>query len=156
MTEQFSPEDIQKWHRYFAVECNNGAWQLSLDAERDARLYELLNLAHAAAYHWSKVGTELNHMRAKLLCAHIHAFCGMGATALDYANECFNFFTQRDTDGWELAFTYMIRAQAAHAAGNSALHASAYEATQTMIDALESEEDKEIVMLTWVNIPQPM
>jgi hypothetical protein len=115
----------------------------------------MLNAAHASVYHWLHVGTELNKMRGYALLAHVHAFCGHGATALDYINEVNDYFTHHETDSWERAFTHMIRAQAAHAAGDHALHISAYATAKDIIDGMTEGEDKEIVMMTWVNIPKP-
>ena len=155
MSAQPSAEDLQQWHRFFGVECNNAAWQMTLDAASTRDNKAMLNAAHASVYHWLHVGTELNKMRGYALLAHVHAFCGHGATALDYINEVYAYFTQNETESWEHAFTHMIRAQAAHAAGDRDLHIRAYATAKDIIDGMPEGEDKEIVMMTWVNIPAP-
>ena len=64
MSGPTNDEELQKWHRWFAVESNNRAWRLSEAASRsDAEDNEMLNAAHAAAFHWSKVGTEIHAAR---------------------------------------------------------------------------------------------
>jgi hypothetical protein len=45
---------------------------------------EMLNAAHASAWHWAGVGTELNRMRATMLLAEVHALLGLGQSALAY------------------------------------------------------------------------
>lgn len=62
--------------RYFAIKRNNQAWSLSVkkcSLEEDA---EMLNLVHAAVFHWQAISIELNCMRAKTLWAEVHpAIC---------------------------------------------------------------------------------
>ena len=99
-------EQINKMHRYFAVECNNRAWELAEQSSRspdeDA---ELMTTAHAAAYHWSKVGTPINDIRARQLLAEVHAQSGDGARALALAESCREFFEQEEGSEWDRAFT---------------------------------------------------
>ena len=68
MHDAVPADELPKVHKYFAVECNNRAWRLSESPRRspgDDR--EMLDAAHAAAFHWSKVGTEVHAARAVLL-----------------------------------------------------------------------------------------
>ena len=61
--------DLSDWHRFFAADCNNRAWALSVKERTSEEDIELLTLAHASAMHWDAVGNELNRMRAKMLLA---------------------------------------------------------------------------------------
>jgi hypothetical protein len=40
-----------------------------------------------ATWHWAKVRTELNRMRATMLLAEVHALLGFGQSAPAYAEE---------------------------------------------------------------------
>src|SRR5262245_21827739 len=84
-----SPDDLKptSWHRFFAAAANNRAWELAELQAREVDIRELLNAAHAAAWHWQAVGNELNRMRALMLLAQAHAMAGLGTSALAYANE---------------------------------------------------------------------
>lgn len=148
-------DSVQQHHRWFAVECNNAAWTLASRDRTPNEDRELLDLAHAAEYHWRAVGTELHAMRALMLVAHAHACCGLGATALTYAEACTAFFTARETEPWELAFVHMIHAQAAHAAGVAETHATKYALANSVVQAMPEGEDRSIVMASWVRIPEP-
>ncbi len=149
-------EQLAKWHRFFAIEGNNGAWQL---AEREGGQSDpetLLNLAHASAYHWQHSGNPLNAMRARMLLAHVHALLGLGSTALAFARQMRSFFlAQNETPDWELAFVHTIYAHACHAAGDLKAHAAAYADAQHAIAAIADEQDKAIVMATFVQVPAP-
>jgi len=148
--------DPNHWHRYFAIENNNRAWDLAAKAGRSAdEAMEMLNAAHAAALHWSVVGTELNHMRARTLLAEVHALMGFGDSALALADQVRGYFLRRETNDWEVAFVHAIHAHAAAVAGASDLHVSSYAAARSAIDAIADEEDRRIVMQTFEQVPPP-
>ena len=153
-----TPEDTTpaSWHRFFGAHANNQAWQLAeerTDASRDA---DLLDAAHAAAFHWQAVGTELHRMRARMLLAQAHALVGLAATAWAYAEEVRAFFlAQADTPDWEQAFVHAIHAHAAAKAGYRAAHAASYAAAQQALAALIDPQDRDIVEKTFRQVPAP-
>jgi hypothetical protein len=152
-----SPDDTQleQWHRWFAAECNNRAWAQTTGVRTREDQKDLLNAAHASAFHWGAVGTELNRMRALMLLAHVHALVGHGPMALSYAREVHGYFVDGDTPDWELAFAHAILAQAAHAAGDGDTHAQAYSAARIAVAAIADPEDRKIVEETFALVPQP-
>ncbi len=148
--------DPKSWHRYFAMQGNNRAWELSVLQRDAAGDRELLDAAHASAWHWDAVGTELNRMRATMLLAAVHAVLGLGPTALGYAEAMRAYFLgKQDTPDWELAFTHAVYAHAAHAAGRPDLHRPAYEAAAAALAAVADEEDRAIVRRTFDQVPAP-
>lgn len=152
--EPLTPEEIAARHRYMAVEANNLAWQLSIAERTPEEDQEMLNAAHASAWHWSIVGTELNHMRATMLLAEVHALCGIGQTAYAYARRMFGYFSSRETEAWELAFAYAIHARAAFVAGHIDDYRASYAHAVELIRTL-SDVDRPIVELTFKSIPKP-
>ena len=148
--------DLQAWHRYFAKQANNRAWELSVDTRGAAEDREMLDAAHAAAWHWQVVGTELHHMRATMLLAEVHAALGDGATAMGYAREMHAYFLGKtDTPDWEVAFAHLVYAHAAHAAGDLAVHRSAYRQAATALEAIANEEDRAIVLQSFRQLAAP-
>lgn len=148
--------DPNEWHHYFAMEQNNRAWTLVEQPTRTAAEDdEMLNTAHASALHWNKIGTELNHMRAKMLLAAVHAQLGFGESALAYAEAMRSFFLGRETPDWEVAFVHTIHAHAAHAAGKPALHRESYTRAVQAIDAIKGDKDREIGLRTFNKVPKP-
>jgi hypothetical protein len=153
MPQQATDSEPKEWHKRFAAQANNRAWELSVldrTAEQDQ---EMLDAAHASAWHWSAVGTELNRMRATMLLAEVHALLGFGASALHYAEEMRTYFVGRETDDWELAFTHVIHAHAASAAGAVETHRIAYGNALVAIKAIADEEDRTIVNKTFQQVP---
>jgi hypothetical protein len=149
-------EDLARWHRAFAVECNNRAWQLADQATRtNEEDDELLNAAHAAALHWTAIGTPLHGARAKMLLAHAHAACGDGPLALRYARTSHDYFVSNDTPDWEIAFSHAVMAHAAAASGDRKLHATHYDAARAAGAAIKDAEDKAIFDASFATIPAP-
>jgi hypothetical protein len=147
--------DAPAWHKRFAARRNNRAWDLSCRDRTPAEDRELLDLAHASAWHWAQVGSELNRMRATTLLAVVHAELGMGASALAFAREAHDYFVARDTDDWELAMMYAIDAYAAHAAGLVAEHRQSYQRADAALAAIADDKDREVVALTFGRVPTP-
>jgi len=151
------PEDteVHNWHRYFAMDCNNRAWELAVQARTPEEDLEMLNNAHASALHWAMAGTELNVMRARMLLAEVHALLGFGESALSQASEIMRFFLARETEDWELAYAHTIHAHAAVAAGEAALHAQSYAVAESAIAGIADDEDRRIVRQTFDQVPAP-
>lgn len=83
------PFDVDKAHRWFAVELNNRSWDLIEAKARTAQEDQLLiHTAHASTYHWLQAGTPLNHQRALCLLANAYNAVGDYAPALRYAQGC--------------------------------------------------------------------
>jgi hypothetical protein len=111
-----SDEEIARWHRWFAMDGNNRAWQIAELANRTPEdVQEMLHAAHAAAWHWSKVGTPLNTARSLMLLGHVHGLAGSASIALDYATSSLSYFTSRESPDWEVAFAHAVMASAARA-----------------------------------------
>lgn len=73
-----APFDIPRAQRWFAVECNNLAWDLLDKPDRTADETErMLHAAHASVHHWLAVGNELNRLRGMVLLANVYAGAGL-------------------------------------------------------------------------------
>ncbi len=155
MSQSLEVTEAQEWHRRSAMSCTNRAWALSVQLRSAAEDREMLNVAHASAWHWSQVGNELNRMRATMLLAEVHALLGLGSSASAYAEEMRDYFLGRDTPDWEVAFTHAIYAHAAYSAGKSEEHRAAYLKALAALEAIADEEDRKIVSKTFSQVPAP-
>jgi hypothetical protein len=153
-----SPQDTypESWHRFFGASANNTAWALAEVPAGEVNQRELLDAAHAAAWHWRHVGNELNRMRAIMLLAQAHAQAGLGTTALAYADEVRAYFlASPSTPDWEIAFTHVVHAYAAWAADAKDLHARSYAIAAKATAAIAKDEDRDIVQRVLRNVPTP-
>ncbi len=147
--------DLSSWHRYFAIECNNTAWDLAGRERTAPEDEQMLQAAHACAFHWDQVGDELNRMRATMLLAEVHALLRITPSALKYAEEMQTFFLDRDTPDWEIALAHAIYAHAAYVAGDLNAHARAYRDALQALEAIADPEDQMLVRLTFDQVPPP-
>jgi len=151
-----STEEIARWQKWFAVACNNRAWELVEQAQRTpAQGHEMLHAAHAAAWHWARVGTELNEARANMLLGMAHALAGDGPLALRYAMSSFNYFNEHEAPEWEQAFAHATLAAAAKAAGNAALHAEHYAEASRLGERIADQEDRNVFMRSFNQVQKP-
>lgn len=148
--------DARDWHKRFAIGTNNLAWDLSVQPRTSQQDREMLDAAHASSYHWQQIGTELNRMRATMLLAEVHALLGNGTLALSLATAMRDYFLSHDTADWEVAFTHAIHAHAAWVAGQSDLHRSAHAEAVAAIAAIADEEDRRVVVATFMHVPLPL
>jgi hypothetical protein len=150
-----SSEEATAWHRRFAAASNNRAWDLSVQGRNVAEDQEMLNAAHASAWHWTKVGTELNCMRATMLLAEVHALLGFGQSALAYAEKMRTYFLGVQSPDWEVAFVHAVYAHAASAARQTGKHRTSYALAVAALEAVSNEKERSIVASTFSHVPKP-
>lgn len=153
-----SPQDTkpESWHRFFGASANNTAWALAEHPASEVNQRDLLNAAHAAAWHWQQIGNELQRMRALMLLAQAHAQAGLGTTALAFAEEMRAYFlSAARTPDWEIAFTHAVHAYAAWAARSKDQHAESHAKAVQAIAAIAGEEDRDIVQRVLRHVPAP-
>jgi hypothetical protein len=156
MAEQPSMEEINRWHRYFAVECNNRSWDLAEMAVRTPdQDVEMKALAFASAYHWSKVGTAVNDARANVTIAHVLATLGEGDQALVYARKCLDYFQANPDEDWDIAFAWLEVAFAASVLGDADLQLSAFRKAEELGNRIKGEEDRRIFQEELAKVPRP-
>ena len=151
-----SAEDIAKWNRWFAVELNNQAWTLAENPElTSAQREEMLHAAHAAAFHWSRIGTELHKARCDMLLGLVHALLGNGTLAMVYARRSQEYVGSHPSPDWEIALAHAVLAHAAYAAGDVPLHAKQYVLARDCGAAISDENDRAIFTSTFDRVPRP-
>lgn len=91
------PFDLLKANRWFAIECNNQAWDLVEKKHRSPDEVErMIHRAHAARYHWQHAGEELNWLRADVLLATAYCAANRSENALIYAQSAANLVEQAE------------------------------------------------------------
>ena len=151
MTEPDS-KTLQRFHRYFAIQCNNEFWALS---ERDLNAEEkrdLLTIAHASQYHWRQVGTDENIHLAYLAIAR--AYCvNESLLGVKFASLAFDFFDGTG-EKWIQAFTNAVLSHAYYIAGDNKQCKMLYE-NAIRLESDLPEGDKKVFAETFKRIPIP-
>lgn len=140
-----SPEEQEQVHRTFAPGLFNKAWEyldrgsLTVDEED-----EMLHIAHASLYHWSKIGKSVNMARGEWLLARAYSVAKRPSEALYWAEKC----RARCEDDGLSAFDCAASAEAvARALAVSGKKVEAMEwrnKAATSAEAITEAEDKKI------------
>lgn len=156
MPTEGTPEEIAQSHRWHAIECNNLAWALAEKPDRSSdEDEEMMHAAHAAAYHWGQIGTELNQARAEMLLGRVHAILGNGWIAFRYAKQSYDYIAAHDPPDWEIAFAHAILAHASYEIHDPQLHQIHYAKAKELGLAIQDPANKEIFFTTIDLVPSP-
>ncbi len=113
-----TPPDEQ-WHRSLGIECNNATYDLlEKDDRSDEETVAMIDMAHAAKYHWSKVGTPVNQVRGDYLCSRAYAFVGRAEPSLHHARRAVEEAERIGLADFDLAFVHEAMARALACAGD--------------------------------------
>lgn len=112
------PIDVEKGHRWFAVEWNNAAWDaLEADGLDEAQKLAALHEGHGSVAHWRQVGNEVNWVRGLCLLVNVEASFGSSTSALRISELCEAKSTEvNGLADWDIAFIADASARAAAAA----------------------------------------
>jgi len=150
-------DELARFHRWFAVECNNGAWALADQPDRSAADDRLLRaMAHAAMYHWSFVGTPVNAARGEVTLAHALAAVGDGAAALAAAERALALLegdASGEAEDWDVAFVQAELAHAAAVLGDAARHRLHRALATAAGEAIADDEDRAVFLAELAKLP---
>lgn len=141
---------MDEFHKKVAIQFNNGIWPaLDNDHPTDEELEEAMHMAHAARYHWSKVGTIVNAVRAEYMLARIYAHMKRSEPALFHANRGLELAkeaekTDENWKDWDMPFIYEALARVHAVAGNKSDCEKYTKLAQKSIDAIAGKEDREV------------
>jgi hypothetical protein len=136
--------DIDKWDRWFAIECNNQAWEIADLPRRTAEQTQAMLLsAYTSRWHWSRIGQGVHYARAEMLLAWVNAVADRGADALQHADSARRLIDQpvSGVNSWDRAFMQLVEALSAQVACEHDLHRSAYLGLDAARDALDDPGD---------------
>ena len=141
------PFDVQQAHRWFAVEFNNGTWDLleseNRTPEDDARMTDL---AHAASLHWHEVGTPLNDQRAEYLLAKVYLALKQSELAFCHAARGLELSESNGDEqtSFDRACTYEAISRAHASQGDSEQAANYKQLALDAADKMEDTDDRKV------------
>jgi len=153
MNKSVPPFEVDKAHKWFAIEFNNGTWDALEKQDRTAEeTNSMVHLAHASTYHWSQIGTDVEYQRGLCLVAQVHAAAGDGQTAVRHAELCLSILEHQSDkfQDWDEAFSLDALARAHAATGNSEAAASAKQQAEAAGNEIAGEDDKQF-FFDWFN-----
>ena len=132
--------------RQLAVDLFNHAWTLmETDGRTTEQDDELVNTAHASAYHWTQVGTPANRARSEWQLSRVYVVLGRVEPALHHARRCREICEAHPEalEDWDLPYAHEALARA-HALAGDADEAARHAATARELTArVEGAKDRE-------------
>ena len=87
--------DREQAHRWFAIECNNRAWDLvEMPNRMENEDESMIHAAHAALWHWSHAGSKIHRLRGLCLLATAYVAAGDGASGVRVADQCLSLLKE--------------------------------------------------------------
>lgn len=137
------PDDLRKWHRWFAVECNNNAWDVAEACTGSPDdLEAMVRCAFASAWHWQQVGEPVNLLRADHLLAWVHAVADRADNAKRYTRSAQAQLEEGipGVQDWDRLFHQLVVARTHLTLGHSDDADAALIAADAMAESLEERD----------------
>lgn len=140
-----SPEEQEQVHRTFAPGLFNKTWEYLTKEDLTAEeADEMLHIAHASRYHWSKIGKSVNLARGEWLLARAYSVAKRPTEALYWAEKCRARCEGDDLSAFDCAASAEAVARA-HAVGGNTDEARAWrEKAVVSATKITESEDKKI------------
>jgi hypothetical protein len=116
-------EAVNVDHRQLGVDLfNHTATLLGKQNRTRAEDDEMIDAAHASAYHWlhAEDARSENRARSDWQLSRVYAVLDRGEPALHHAQRCLDRCLENRIGDWDLAFAYEALARAHKVAGNEA------------------------------------
>jgi hypothetical protein len=108
--------------RQLAVDLFNRTWTLlELPARTPEQGDELIDTAHASAYHWLQVGTAANRARSQWQLSRVYVVLGRPEPALHHAHRCLAWCEANPEalEDWDLPYAHEALARSHALAGDA-------------------------------------
>lgn len=160
MSEETKDNTIET-HKKFAVELFNRAWELHDKVDRSVdETDEMLNTAHASAYHWLMLKDRIDETRwmqsaprSHNQLANVYISTGRSEPALYHAIRSLELCKERGIGDFDLAFGYECLARAHHLAGTDAERNENLKLAIEAGEAIGKDEDKQFFLQTLEKAP---
>jgi len=132
--------------RQLAVDLFNQTWTLlELPARTPEQDDELVDTAHASAYHWLQVGTAANRARSQWQLSRVYVLLGRPEPALHHANRCLAWCEANPgaLADWDLPYAHEALARAHALAGDADEARRHADGARELAAGVAGDEDRE-------------
>lgn len=140
-------EEVQ--HKNFAIKSNNDFWTL-IDRGHltPAEKEEVIHLAHASLWHWSKVGQPINLVRGYYVISRAYFSADKKIEGIYWGEKCWDQTEEMNLMGFDLVFGLEISARCKAAQGLEEEFEEIEKQFHIEVDNLD-KEDKDLCMGEW-------
>ena len=155
MTTQ--PPDLgAETHRALGAGLYNRTWELlAIEGRTADQDDELVDTAHASAWHWRRVGNVANEARGHWLCARVYALLGRGEPAVHHAGRAVAIVAAggEGFEAWDEAAAAEAMARALAVSGDGAGAALWKGRARLALNAIAEEDDRAVIEADLDSLP---
>lgn len=141
--------ELNKYNKYFAIQCFNDTWGILDKAEKSEEDIEMaLHLSHVSFWHWLKVEdhTDENVSIGYWMLSRVYAVAKKGKTALYYGNKCLDISLKSDLPPFSKAYAYEALARAYSIKGDEEAKKEALDNANKYAAEVKEEEDRNMLL----------
>lgn len=150
------PQLEPQTHRALGAGLFNRTWDLlEIPARTAAQDDELVDTAHASAWHWRQVGNEANTARGHWMLARVYSVLGRGQEAIHHARRA-NEVVAAGGEGfeeWDAASAAEGMARALAVAGDLDGAREWHARSTALVAAIVDDEDRRVVEADLATVP---
>jgi tetratricopeptide (TPR) repeat protein len=140
--------------RAVAVWTYNRTWELMEAEDRTPEQdEEMLATAFASAFHWSRVGTDVNAARSQWQLARVFGLLGRIEESVRHSRRCLELTEKAGLRDFDLAFAYEGMARSLALAGERDEARAFADRATAAAAAVVDEEDRKIVLADLATLP---
>ncbi len=151
------PPDLgAETHRALGAGLYNRTWDLlAIEGRTADQDDELIDTAHASAWHWRRVGNAANEARSHWLCARVYALLGRGEPALHHAGRAVAIVEAggEGFEDWDAAAVAEAKARALSVAGDAAGASQWKTRAREALTGVVEDDDREVIEADLESIP---
>ena len=147
--EEMKTYTLDEAHLYFAKSINGRVWELLQKSNRTPEEQdEMLNAAHACAYHWKFSGSAVYQQRGEWLISRVHVTLDHPQEALRHAQRCFELTELHNDEmaDFDLAYAHEGLARASALSGQLQEAIRNYRLAEEAAARIQDAEDRSIFM----------
>ncbi|TDL31441.1 hypothetical protein E2R51_13835 [Jeotgalibacillus sp. S-D1] len=127
-----------------AIELFNKTWELvDLQVRTGEQEEEMIHLAHASRYYWSKAGDYVNWSRGDWLLSKVYSIVGEGQNALKYALANEKLHTEYNLADFDAAFVHEALARSYAVLEKQDLKEFHLGKARGLVEGISKKEDRE-------------
>jgi hypothetical protein len=149
-----SNDDVNVWHRTFAVAAFNRSWDLIDRVDRSpGEDAELLSAVFASRFHWEAIGNDENKVVGDWQIAHAASHLDLPQIAMSFATAALERAQATGRTDWLLASCYEGVARAHAIAGDTNERDRHIELARAVLETVDDPEDRELIESQLNTIP---
>ncbi len=156
MTKPPPPDLSPETHRALAVGLYNRTWDLlEIGSRSPAEDDELIDTAHASAWHWRRVGDAANAARGHWLCSRVYSVLGMGEGACRHARRACEILAAGGDgiEDWDAAAAAEAMARALAVTGDLAGAIEWKARASSLLEGVADAEDRSVIERDLATLP---